>query len=91
MADTGKVDSGSGGVAKSSPAAIEKTIRSTEADVHAAVHAVLRKAGLHNVKVHSINFSIDAKTLTQPGCQNCDLSANDCVLTPEGFVCRPRS
>jgi hypothetical protein len=28
--------------------------------------------------------------MTMGGCANCDLTKNDCVLTPEGWVCVPR-
>lgn len=70
---------------------MEKAIRATDAKVRAAVHAVLRKAGLTGVKVHSVNFLIDRDAMTGPGCADCDLATHHCVLTPDGWVCLPGS
>ncbi len=79
------------GSRKRSPRSMEKAIRDTDAKVHAAVHAVLRKAGLTGVKVHSVNFLIDRDAMTAPGCADCDLATHHCVLTPKGYVCLPGS
>ena len=79
------------GTRKRSPRSMEKAIRATDAKVHAAVHAVLRKVGLPGVKVHSIHFSVDRDAMTGPGCANCDLVTHHCVLTPNGYVCLPGS
>lgn len=74
---------------KRSPRSIEKAIRTTETKVHAAVHAVLRKAGLPGVKVHSIHYAVDPNVMTASGCQNCDLATHTCVQSPNGWVCVP--
>jgi hypothetical protein len=76
---------------KRSPRAMAKAIKDTETKVHAAVHAVLRKSGLNGVKVHSVNFSVAPSAMTAQGCQDCDLTTHNCVLTPDGWVCLPNS
>lgn len=91
MASRKKVSSISVGTRKRSPRSMEKAIRATDAKVHAAVHAVLRKAGLPGVKVHSVHFLVDRDVMTGPGCVDCDLATHHCVLTPNGYVCLPGS
>jgi hypothetical protein len=65
-------------------------VRSTDEKVRAAVHSVLRKAGLHGVTLHAVHYAVDPSAMTMSGCENCDLATNNCVLTPKGFVCIPR-
>jgi hypothetical protein len=56
MADTRKTGSRSGGGAKRSPAEIQQAIRNTDAEIHAAIEAILRKSGLDYVQIHSVNY-----------------------------------
>jgi hypothetical protein len=91
MATRNKASSVPSGTRKRSARSMEKAIRATDAKVHAAVHAVLRKEGLTGVKVHSVNFLVDRDAMTAPGCADCDLATHHCVLTPNGFVCLPGS
>jgi hypothetical protein len=76
---------------KHSPASLQKSVRAINPKLHAAVNDVLGQAGLTGVKVHSINFSVDRDAITAPGCEDCDLTTHDCVLTPNGYVCLPTS
>ena len=91
MAKARKPDSGSGGVPKRTPAEVQSTIRSLDTEVQAAIEAVLRKSGLHHVQIHSVNYLVDPGGMSSSGCDNCDLTWNDCVLTPQGFICKPKS
>jgi hypothetical protein len=85
-----KAPSGSSRARKRSPRAMEKAVRSTDEKVRAAVHSVLRKAGVNGVTLHAVHYAIDPSAMTMSGCANCDLATNDCVLTPQGWVCIPR-
>jgi hypothetical protein len=84
MATRKKATSGLAPGRKRSSRAMENAVRSTDEKVRAAVHGVLRKAGLHGVTLHAVHYAIDPSAMTMPGCANCDLAKNDCVLTPEG-------
>jgi hypothetical protein len=90
MAALKKAPSVSGRARKTSPRAMEKAIRSTDDKVRAAVHSALRKAGVNGVTLHAVHYAVDPSAMTMSGCANCDLAKNDCVLTPEGWVCIPR-
>ena len=91
MATRKKATSGLVQGRKRSPRAVQMAVRSTDEKVRAAVHGVLRKAGLHGVTLHAVHYAIDPSAMTMEGCANCDLSKNDCVLTPDGWVCVPRA
>src|ERR1700679_1465546 len=47
---------GIGRGAKRSPAEIQQAIRNTDAEIHAAIEAILRKSGLDYVQIHSVNY-----------------------------------
>ncbi len=91
MATRKKATAGPAQRRKRSPRAIEKAVRSTDEKVRAAVHGVLRKAGLHGVTLHAVHYAVDSSAMTAGGCADCDLATNDCVLTPNGWVCVPRA
>jgi hypothetical protein len=91
MATLKKAPSVSGRERKRSPRAMERAIRSTDEKVRAAIHSALRKAGVNGVTLHAVHYAIDPSAMTMSGCANCDLTTNDCVLSPEGYVCIPRS
>ncbi len=80
---------GSGGGSKISSAEMAREIRSKQAEIHEAAHTILRNAGLSGVSVHDVHFNVDPEGLSDPGCDDCDLTENTCVLTRSGWVCKP--
>ena len=88
---TKKKSAGTGAVPpKRTPDEMAKAIHSNDADVRDAVHAVLQKAGLHGVTVHSVSFSVDPDMMTGSACfPPCDLSKEKCVSVGGTWQCVP--
>lgn len=78
-------------IRKRTPGSMAKALRNVESKVHAAVHSVLRKEGLHGVKVHAVHYAVEHSALTEPACPDCDPETQTCVMTPDGPVCLPNS
>ena len=83
-------DAGSRGGTQMSPTEMVNVIRSKEAEIHAAAETILRNAGLDGVTIDAIHFKVAPNAMTMAGCEDCDLSVNNCVLTPGGWLCIPK-
>lgn len=85
-----KGSSSAGTHAKKTPDEMAKAIHSKDAEVRDAVHTVLRKAGLHGVTVHSVQFSVAPEMMTSSGCfPPCDLTKERCVSIGGSWKCVP--
>jgi hypothetical protein len=75
---------------KKTPDEMAQAIHSKDADIRDAVHAVLKKAGLHGVTVHSVSFSVDPGSMTTSGCfPDCDPTTEKCVSVGGSWQCVP--
>lgn len=79
-----------GAPAKRTPNAMAKAIHSKDAEIRKAVHAVLRKAGLHGVTVHSIHFAVAPEMMSAPACPGgCDPTTSQCLSVGGTMKCVP--
>lgn len=76
---------------KRTPDEMAKAIHSKDAEVKAAVHAVLQNAGLQGVTVHSVHYAVAPEMMTAAsGCYPpCDPATEKCVSTGGSWQCVP--
>jgi len=90
MATKKKLDTKGEVTPKRTPDEMAQAIHNNNADVRKAVHAVLHKAGLHGVTVHSMSFSVDPDVMTTSACfPPCDLTKEKCVSVGGSWKCVP--